>query len=148
MHDPAIELGYLIADLRRVYTRVFDRAAATHGLTHVQWRVLKQLQGSEGLTQAALAEALVMEPIAVGRVVDRLQKAGFVQRRADPGDRRCWRLHLDPASTPVIEAVDAMARQLRASFVDGTDRNDLAQVVRVLGQLHDNLSRLDQSQRG
>ena len=148
MSDAAFQLGYLIADLRRVYARVFDRAAAPYGLTHVQWRLLKQLQGSEGLTQAALAEAMVMEPIAVGRVLDRLQKAGFVQRRADPGDRRCWRLHLDPASGPVIEAVDAIACQLREHSLHGTRAQDLEQVMQVLGLLRDNLSRLDQSQRG
>lgn len=147
MTDPATRLGYLIADMRRVHGRVFDRMAAPLGLTHVQWRVLKRLQAEQGLTQAGLAEALEMEPIAIGRLLDRLQKAGFVERRADPADRRCWRLYLGAHSAPVIAQVDAIAEQLRAQSLHGTDPAQLAQVMAVLGQVLDNLSSIDHQQR-
>ena len=72
-------IGYLIADLSRLFGRVFDRRAAHLGLTRVQWRALKRIHQSEGITQSALADLLDMEPIAVGRVLDRLQKTSLGQ---------------------------------------------------------------------
>ena len=81
-------IGYLIADLSRLFGRVFDRRSAHLGLTRVQWRALKRIHQNEGISQAELADLLDMEPIAVGRVIDRLSKAGFVERRPDPNDRR------------------------------------------------------------
>ena len=103
-------IGYLVTDLTRLFGRVFDRRAAHLGLTRVQWRALKRIHLDEGMTQAALADVLDMEPIAVGRVVDRLQKAGFVDRQADPDDRRCWCLHLTPQSLQVMDGIEAVAR--------------------------------------
>ena len=45
-------IGYLIADLSRLFSRVFDRRAAHLGLTRVQWRALTRIHQSEGITQS------------------------------------------------------------------------------------------------
>ena len=51
-------IGYLIADLSRLFGRVFDRRAAHLGLTRVQWRALKRIHQSEGIPQSELADLL------------------------------------------------------------------------------------------
>lgn len=140
-------IGYLVTDLTRLFGRVFDRRAAHLGLTRVQWRALKRIHLDEGMTQAALADVLDMEPIAVGRVIDRLQKAGFVDRQADPGDRRCWRLHLTPQSLQVMDGIEAVAQGVREDTLVGVDAEELATTVRVLNQIRDNLARLDRDGR-
>ena len=84
-------LFYLLHDTTRQIRKHFDRRATRLELTRAQWRALKATSRQEGLSQTDLAEYLDMEPIAVGRVLDRLEKTGFVERRADPGDRRRWR---------------------------------------------------------
>jgi len=140
-------IGYLVADLTRMFGRVFDRRAAHLGLTRVQWRALKRIHLDEGMTQAALADVLDMEPIAVGRVIDRLQKAGFVDRQADPDDRRCWCLHLTPQSLQVMDGIEAVARGVREDTIVGVDPEELATAVRVLNQIRDNLVRLDRDGR-
>ncbi len=60
------------------------------------------------------AEILEVEPITVGRLVDRLEGRGLIERRADPRDRRCWRLFLTAAATPVLAEIDAARDQLDA----------------------------------
>ncbi len=141
-------LGYLIADLSRLYGRVFDRRAAHLGLTRVQWRALKRIHQSEGLTQAALADVMDMEPIAVGRVIDRLQKAGFIERRSDPQDRRCWRLHLLPQSTALMDEVEAVATGLREDSLAEVGAEELQITLNVLSQIRETLSQLDRASRG
>lgn len=138
-----ISIGYLCADLTRLFGRVFDRRAAHLGLTRVQWRTLKHIQLQEGLTQSELSDMLDMEPIAVGRVIDRLQRAGFVERHADSEDRRCWRLQLSPRALDVTDAIEAVAIKVREDIVDGVDPAELAVTFKVLNQISDNLLRLD-----
>jgi DNA-binding MarR family transcriptional regulator len=128
-------LGFLIGDVTRLYRREFDRRAAHLGLTRVQWRALRRIERFEGLTQVALAEDLELAPIAVGRVLDRLEKSGFIERRADPADRRCWKLYLGPGSSKVMANVDSIANALREEVFAGVAMTDLKATERVMATL-------------
>jgi len=145
--DPRESLGYLVADLSRLFGRVFDRRVAHLDLTRAQWRALKRLAHTEGVTQVELADQLDMEPIAVGRVIDRLQKAGFVERRADPADRRVWRLYLLPQSAQVTGEVEAVAHVLRKEAMAGISAADLATTLSVLDRVREHLTQLDRETR-
>lgn len=125
----------MIGDVTRLYRREFDRRAAHLGLTRVQWRTLRRIERFEGLTQVALAEDLELAPIAVGRVLDRLEKSGFIERRPDPADRRCWRLHLAPGSAIVMTGVDRIATELREEVFHGIALSDLEAAERVMTAL-------------
>ena len=133
-HDPSqAQFGTTLVDVTRLFRREFDRRAAHLGLTRAQWRVLKLVGQEERLSQKDLAERLEMDPIAVGRTVDRLQKSGFIERRADPGDRRVWRLHPAPTSSAVMGGVERISSDLRDEVLGAIDPADLATTVRVLG---------------
>ncbi|MGH8174048.1 MAG: MarR family winged helix-turn-helix transcriptional regulator, partial [Rhodanobacteraceae bacterium] len=97
----------------------------------------------EGLSQTELAEHLDMEPIPVGRVIDRLEKTGFIERRADPGDRRRWRLYLHPKAHAVIGEMEIIADGLWKDALHGVEKNEFETLLRVLAQLKDNLAALD-----
>jgi DNA-binding MarR family transcriptional regulator len=135
--------GYLLHDVTRQLRKHFDRRATRLELTRAQWRALKSIRRQEGLSQTELAEYLDMEPIPVGRVIDRLEKTGFIERRADPGDRRRWRLYLLPKAHAVVEEMEVIADGLRNDALRGIDRNDFETLLRVLAQIKDNLTALD-----
>lgn len=147
MDQDKANFGYAVADLTRLFRRVFDRRSAQLGLTRAQWRALSRIERSQGLTQSELAEDLDLEPIAVGRVVDRLEAAGFLERRADPEDRRCWRLYLAPKSAEVMGEMKQIAAQLRGEVLDGVDAAEYATTMRVLAQVKDTLNQLDRQGR-
>jgi DNA-binding MarR family transcriptional regulator len=134
------QLFYELHGVTQLVRKHFDRRATRLELTRAQWRALKSIGRLEGLSQAELAEYLDMEPIPVGRVIDRLEKADFVERRADPGDRRRWRLYLKPKSHAVLEEMDVIANGLRDDALRGVKRADIDTVMRVLAQLKQNLS--------
>ncbi|HEX7342445.1 MAG TPA: MarR family transcriptional regulator [Rhodanobacteraceae bacterium] len=142
-HTHDIPFGYLLNDVTLLLRKHFDRRATRFGLTRAQWRALKCLHHREGIRQNELAEYLEMGSIAVGRVVDRLEAAGFVERRADPSDRRCWRLHATDQAHAVIDDMEQIARGLRADATAGINADELAQMVAVLTRVKDNLQRLD-----
>ena len=96
------DLLFLLHDVARHVRLDADRRASVYGLTRAQWVILMWLERQPGLSQKELAEIVEVEPITVGRLIDRLEAREFVERRADPLDRRIWRLHLHPAALPVL----------------------------------------------
>ncbi len=135
--------AYQLGDLTRLMRKHFDRRATKFGLTRAQWRALKTIARDPGLSQRALAEHLEMEAIPIGRVIDRLQQAGFVERRADPADRRLWRLHVTAKAHAVVDDMNLIANGLREEALSGVDQEDFVAFRRVLEQIKQNLVALD-----
>jgi DNA-binding MarR family transcriptional regulator len=137
--------GFLVTDVTRLMRKHFDRRAVRFNLTRAQWRALKRLSHDEGMRQNELAEQLEMEPIAIGRVIDRLQKAGFVERRADPADRRAWRLHLTPRAHGVVDDMEQISSELFRQAQRGISAADMKAMMGMLTRMKDNLNALDES---
>jgi len=135
--------GVLITDVTRLMRKHFDRRAERFNLTRAQWRALKRVSYSEGMSQSELAEVLELEPIAIGRVIDRLQKAGFVERRADPADRRAWRLYLTRRAHAVVDDMESISAKLFREAQRGISAADLKTMIGVLARMKDNLNGLD-----
>jgi len=102
-----------------------------------------KIRRQEGLSQTELADFLDMQPIPVGRVIDRLEKTGYLERRADPGDRRRWRLYLTPKAHAVVAEMEVIAKGLRDDALRDIAREDFETLLRVLAQIKDNLVALD-----
>ncbi|MET0588059.1 MAG: MarR family transcriptional regulator, partial [Novosphingobium sp.] len=73
-------IGTMLAQVARLLRRRFDERARGIGVTRPQWQVLTLLKRNEGINQGGLAEILEVEPITLGRMMDRLQDAELVVR--------------------------------------------------------------------
>lgn len=138
-------LGLQLMHVTRLMRKHFDRRATRFNLTRSQWRALKTINAHEGLSQSELAELLELEPIPVGRVIDRLEHAGYVERRPDPGDRRRWCLHLGDRARGVVTDMEHIGDQLRQEAMQGVSKRDYQVFAKVLGQIKHNLAALDQA---
>ena len=108
--DP--ELLVLLYDVARQMRTRADQRARTSGMTRAQWVILAHLERQPGLSQNELAAIVEVEPITIGRLVDRLEARGLVERRSDPKDRRVWRLQLMPAATPMLREIKKYRAEL------------------------------------
>jgi DNA-binding MarR family transcriptional regulator len=140
MHTP-LEVDYLtlLYDVARLMRTRADQRARLDGMTRAQWVILAWLERQPGLSQNELAGLVEVEPITVGRLVDRLEARGFVERRPDPRDRRVRRLHLNAAAQPVLEKIRVYKRELNAMMTEGIDPNALKCVAESLVRLKANL---------
>ena len=86
--DHLRQLGFLLKDVSRRYTRRFEERAQSLSLTLPQCKALIYLQDSEGVSQKRLAELTELDPMTLVRILDRMEADGWVQRRFDPSDRR------------------------------------------------------------
>ncbi len=133
-------VALLVADSSRFFRRRFDARARRIGVSRAQWQVLFALSRNEGINQAGLAEALDVETITVGRMVDRLADAGLVERRADPADRRAWRLHLTDRAHPILEELRSVGEIVMAEALAGFSPAELETMGTLLTRLRSNLS--------
>ncbi|MGA9572927.1 MAG: MarR family transcriptional regulator [Lysobacterales bacterium] len=138
-----ISFGFLLSDVTRLFRKHFDRRAVEFGLTRAQWRALKWLNASEGMNQSELAEQLEMEPMAIGRVIDRLQNSGFVVRKADPSDRRSWRLFLTDRARAILDDMQRISKKLLSEAVGDIPKDDIDHTLQVLERIKSNLLELE-----
>jgi MarR family transcriptional regulator for hemolysin len=82
------ELGLLIGRTRRVVWTNAARRLEGSGETVLAWQLLSHLVREGKSTQSALAAAVAQHPAGVSRLLDDLDKQGYVVRRRDPRDRR------------------------------------------------------------
>ena len=111
----------LVRTFYRMQQRIVS-ALSRHDLTLPQFDVLATLRFGEGVTQQELAEQLLVTKGNVCGLLDRLERLGWVERRADPDDRRANRLHLTAAGRRKIDVVlpahDALVRDAMRALSD------------------------------
>jgi DNA-binding MarR family transcriptional regulator len=81
---------------RRLARRIFQHVvgAGFSDLRHSHGRLLEGLSSVDGQRLNELASRAGMTPQSMGELVDDLERLGYVERRADPADRRAKRVHL------------------------------------------------------
>lgn len=111
------------------YTRVHQLLEAL-GLYRGQPGILHALWDKEGLTQTELAANLRNTPATVTRMLQRMEKAGFIYRTPDPSDQRVTRVYLTEAGWAVkvdVEKVFETIDQETFAGLSPQDRSALRQ---------------------
>lgn len=134
-------IGALMHDVARLMRRRFERRARQTGLsiTRQQARALLSVARNEGLSQAAVATLLDIEPIALVRLLDRLHEEGLVERRLHPTDRRVRTLWLTPLGWTVVDRILAINAQIREEACAGLNPAMREVLLQTLDHLKSNL---------
>jgi DNA-binding MarR family transcriptional regulator len=133
-------LGFLVGDVSRLMRRAFDVRARTIGVTRTQWRMLTTLSRHEGANQGRLADLLDVEAITLCRMVDRLSEAGLVERRADPTDRRAWRIYLTDRARPILDELRSLGDGLIEETLEGVSAAERDTLMSLLERIRTNLN--------
>lgn len=137
---PPPSFGFLLSDTARLLRRRFDQKVRALGLTRAQWQVLAHLARNEGTNQASLADLIEVEPITLGRTLDRMEQGGWVERRADPNDRRARRLFMTDKARPILARMRGLADEIYAVALAGLSDEARMQVLSGLEHVRANLS--------
>jgi len=132
-------IGFLINAVARLMRRNFNRRVQPLGLTQPQWRAIANLSRNEGMTQVELADSLEIQPITLTRLIDRMEAAGWVERRHHPLDRRAIQLFLTPKAEPVLDELHRLASETTAEAVAGLSAASQKQLVEDLLHIKKNL---------
>ena len=134
-------LGLLFRQVRDALRDAMERelAASGHDLTLSQYITLKKLHFGTA-SASELAQAAELNPGAMTRLLDRLEAVGLVQREAHPSDRRALRIVLTTRGKAIWPELEACADRVRERALAELDDKQRTELVRMLEQVHANLS--------
>lgn len=147
MQDEAaqIRLIFLLNEVAWLMRRTFQEDARPLKMTQAQARALAVICRREGLTQTQLAERLDVGPMAVVRLVDRMQRAGLVRREQDPSDRRALRLYLANHGKPVQQKLATLSGKIGDRAIAGMSAADEAKLVELLHVIKSNFGGVNEA---
>jgi DNA-binding MarR family transcriptional regulator len=132
--------GFLVNDVARLFGRRFDQNGRRLGLTRAQCRTLGYLTRNEGINQAGLADLLEIRPMTLVRQIDRMEEAGWIERRPDPADRRARRLYLTAKARPVLGRIWNVANATRDEALARLSPPQAETLIDLLDRVHATLS--------
>lgn len=138
--SPDLTLGYLVLDVARLMSASFEARTRSIGVTRAQWSLIAALVRNEGCNQAQLAELMQITPISLGRLVDRMVKAGWVERRAEAGDRRSHRLFLTANGHAIRPALRELSDQTQDEALAALGARERQQLLESLATVRATLA--------
>src|SRR5262245_19228482 len=132
-------VGAMIADVARLLRTAFDRRVRKLGLTRAQWLGLTRLYRRPGASQSEFADMMEIEKATAGRMIDRLEAKGWVERRAQNGDRRIKRIYLTPEAERVHKRIWRIAEATVDDALADLSSQESAQLMRLLARVKKSL---------
>ena len=141
MSQPPESLDFLFAQICRLkHARVHTLLEAL-GLYRGQTPVLRALWEQEGLTHTELANRLHVRPATITKMINRMERAGFVECRQDQQDQRVSRVYLTEAGRAIRTSVHQVWRTLEEEAFDGFTMGERALLTRLFLRVRENLMR-------
>lgn len=140
--DRLRSFGFLLRDVSRLSSKNFERQSTGLNLTLAQCKVLIHLQRNSGITQVRLAALTDTDPMTLVRILDRMERDGWVKRKPDPKDRRARQLYLCPPATPVLRRIWKIADQARAQALADLSEAEHVQLLNLMNRIHVTLKTL------
>jgi MarR family transcriptional regulator, transcriptional regulator for hemolysin len=117
----------------RSWRQAVDRKLKYLGVSQASWMTIAiAAKARTPLSQSELADKLGVEGATMVAMIDRLVKAGLVNREASTTDRRVKRVVLTSAGMKVYEKVKAEATALRRDLLANTDQKKLLLATELL----------------
>src|SRR3954466_1554414 len=128
-------IGVVISDVARLIRTAFDRRVRELGITRAQWLLLTRLHRNPGVSQSELADLMGGERASAGRMIDRMETNGWVERRAQNGDRRVKRVYLTEEAERVHRRIWRVAEETVDNALSDLSAAEAAQLISLLGRV-------------
>jgi len=138
-YDFERSLGYWVIPVAHALERALNEELVPLGVTVRQWQVIACLILRKEACQADLARLLRIEAPTLKGILDRMERHGWIERRASPTDRRCKVVRLMPAVAPAWRPMAACARRVRRRALQGMTPRQLQTMRTTLTTVRRNL---------
>lgn len=137
--DPYESLGFHCNLTFKAFAAALEARLQGTGVSPAQFLALAHLVALGPLAQAELADRLSIAPATVARLVDRMERDGWVKRRGDPQDGRVRRVVPTPRAAEAWEEASAIGREILERAYRGVHPAEIETVKRVLEKVRRNL---------
>jgi DNA-binding MarR family transcriptional regulator len=137
--DPYESLGFHCALTFKAFVAVLEDKLKGTGVTQAQFLALAHLTALGPLSQADLANRLSITGATTAKLIDRMERDGWVTRRPDPQDGRVNLVTPTPQTAHAWEKVSLVGRELLEQAYRGVHPSEIETVKRVLAHMRHNL---------
>ena len=142
---PPPDLGTCVTWLVNAVARGMAQIVAGHGLTHIDFALLRLFLGTEEWTATQLAEMLPLAPSGISRSVTKLVDKGLVQRRRLLSDRRVVMLTLTDEGLALTQELHQRVQAYDSTLCEGISEEKMAVFASVSSRVMANYAALEQS---
>ncbi|NLO83541.1 MAG: MarR family transcriptional regulator [Clostridiales bacterium] len=135
-------LGRLFAHTSKMHRDLFRRLAHNHGLEHGQPIALAVIAANEGISQRQLSDKLFITPASATSLLQKLERAGLVERRPDPNDLRAFCIYLTQKGRLVDQQMKIGLMEIENACFGNFSQHELDEFRRLLIKFHDNLYKI------
>ena len=128
-------LSYLLARASHTVYRAFHAQVQQAGLSSLEWRLLATLSDGDGLTIGELAREILAKQPTLTKLVQRMEKAGWVRRGEDPEDARRTLVFETAQGRATVSALLAQAKAHEDSLLEGFSERDVVALKKILQTL-------------
>jgi DNA-binding MarR family transcriptional regulator len=129
--------AFLLSQLGAHAAAQFTERLGVLDLTPAEAGILRLLRIEAGLSQQELATRLQIHPSRLVAFLDDLEKQGFVERRANPHDRRLYSLHLTKNGGEVLEKIGKVARDHQDALLSALSKEERDALAALLLKIAD-----------
>src|SRR5438132_14209876 len=104
--------GLLIARVALLHRTRVSEYLAEHNLYVGQEMLLKCLWNQDGLSQKEIADLMGIQATTATRMVIRMERSGFVERKTEPEDQRVSHVYLTDLGRSVQRAVEERSKAI------------------------------------
>ncbi len=131
---------FLTTRLSRELKKQFDEYLSEIDLTASGWCVLLcVIENNERITQREIADILCLETPTVTRILDNLQKNGFVERIPHPDDRRCFIIKLTKKGKDIKEKLYSYGECFMKGVSSLLSKDELDKFKENLNNIYNNI---------
>jgi len=128
-------LCFLVGKVARKMSRITRERLIQYGLTPTQFFLLTALYEEDGILISALAQKVALDRATLTGLLDRLDRDGLTERRADPEDRRAIMIHLTAKAEGLREELTELYHDNNGMFLSLLSQEEKEVFERVVNKL-------------
>ena len=136
-------LGAAVAATARSLRLAMTAELEPFGITYSQWVILVLLVKRGRVHQNEIAERAQLRASTVCRILDGMERDGWVRRVPCPDDGRQKRIVLQPKIKPVWAELRRIAHRVRRRALTGIPSEEYRALLRTLQDVRSNLTESD-----
>jgi len=137
--DPFESLGFHCSLTYRAFATALESRLHGSGVSQAQFLALVHLVALGPLAQVEIAERLSIAPATVARLVDRMERDGWVTRESDPEDGRRNQVVPTERAAQAWEELSQVGRDILGVAYRGVHPAEIETVKRILAKVRANL---------
>ena len=131
-------IAYITCRGSKVLAERLEKRLAPWDITRVQWIALYYIGFNEAITQKQLADRMALKEPTVVRLLDRMEKEGFVVREGSESDKRVKNINLTDKGSTLNYELREVAEQFKNDAIKDISDEDLSVFNSVLARMIEN----------